>query len=62
MTIQLKVFHRSEELCVNGTCSAADNKSYKQAQSMGIDIKDDVYTVGYAKKVILEMLEQKKNK
>ena len=30
--------------------------------AMGIDIKDDVYTVGYAKKVILEMLEQKKNK
>ena len=58
----VKVFHRSEELVSMGLAVPQITRVINRLKSMGIDIKDDVYTVGYAKKVILEMLEQKKNK
>ena len=58
----VKVFHRSEELVSMGLAVPQITRVINRLKAMGIDIKDDVYTVGYAKKVILEMLEQKKNK
>ena len=58
----VKVFHRSEELVSMGLAVQQITRVINRLKAMGIDIKDDVYTVGYAKKVILEMLEQKKNK
>jgi energy-coupling factor transport system ATP-binding protein len=58
----IKVFHRSEELVSMGLAVPQITRVINRLKAMGIDIKDDVYTVGYAKKVILEMLEQKKNK
>ena len=58
----VKVFHRSEELVSMGLAEPQITRVINRLKAMGIDIKDDVYTVGYAKKVILEMLEQKKNK
>ena len=58
----VKVFHRSEKLVSMGLAVPQITRVINRLKAMGIDIKDDVYTVGYAKKVILEMLEQKKNK
>ena len=58
----VKVFHRAEELVSMGLAVPQITRVINRLKAMGIDIKDDVYTVGYAKKVILEMLEQKKNK
>ena len=58
----LVMFHRSEELVSMGLAVPQITRVINRLKAMGIDIKDDVYTVGYAKKVILEMLEQKKNK
>ena len=58
----MKVFQRSEELVSMGLAVPQITRVINRLKAMGIDIKDDVYTVGYAKKVILEMLEQKKNK
>ena len=58
----VNVFHRSEELVSMGLAVPQITRVINRLKAMGIDIKDDVYTVGYAKKVILEMLEQKKNK
>ena len=58
----VKVFHRSEELVSMGLAVPQITRVINRLKAMGIDIKDDVYTVGYAKKVILEMLEQEKNK
>ena len=58
----VKVFHRSEELVSMGLAVPQITRVINRLKAMGIDIKDDVYTVGYAKKVLLEMLEQKKNK
>ena len=58
----VKVFHRSEELVSMGLAVPQITRVINRLKAMGIDIKDDVYTVGYAKKVILEMLEQKNNK
>lgn len=58
----VKVFHRSEELVSMGLAVPQITRVINRLKAMGIDINDDVYTVGYAKKVILEMLEQKKNK
>ena len=58
----VKVFHRSEELVSMGLAVPQITRVINRLKAMGIDIKDDVYTVSYAKKVLLEMLEQKKNK
>ena len=58
----VKVFHRSEELVSMGLAVPQITRVINRLKAMGIDIKDDVYTVGYAKKVILEMLEREKNK
>jgi energy-coupling factor transport system ATP-binding protein len=54
----VKVFHRSEELTSMGLAVPQVTRVFNRLKAMGIDIKDDVYTVGYAKKLLLEMLKK----
>lgn len=46
----VKVFHRSEELVSMGLAVPQITRVINRLKAMGIDIKDDVYTVGYAEK------------
>ena len=52
----VKVFHRAYELTAMGLAVPQITRVINRLKSMGIDIKDDVYTVGYAKKILLDML------
>ena len=54
----VKVFHRSEELVSMGLQVPQITRVFNRLKAMGIDIKDDIYTVNYAKKVLLEMLNK----
>jgi len=55
----VKVFHRSEELTAMGLSVPQVTRVFNRLKAMGIDIKDDVYTVNYAKKLLLERLGAK---
>ena len=55
----VKVFHRSQELEAMGLAVPQVTRVFNRLRAMGIDIKDDVYTVGYAKKLLLDMLTKK---
>lgn len=58
----VKVFRRSQELEAMGLTVPQVTRVFNRLKSMGIDIKEDVYTTNYAKKILLERLEQKYKK
>ena len=56
----VNVFTRSEELVSMGLSVPQITRVFNRLRSMGIDLNDDVYTVGYAKKVLMEKLKNTK--
>lgn len=56
----VNVFKRSEELVSMGLSVPQITRVFNRLRSMGIDLNDDVYTVGYAKKVLMEKLKNTK--
>lgn len=52
----VKVFRRSQELEAMGLTVPQVTRVFNRLKAMGIDIKEDVYTTNYAKKVLLERL------
>ena len=54
-----KVFSRSEELVSMGLAVPQITRVFNRLRAMGIDLPDNVYTVPYAKKVLLNSLESK---
>ena len=54
-----KVFSRSEELVSMGLAVPQITRVFNRLRAMGIDLPDNVYTVPYAKKVLLNRLESK---
>ena len=54
-----KVFHRSEELHKMGLSVPQITRVFDRLKAMGIGIDDDVYTVKYAAKIVLDMLKKK---
>lgn len=55
----VKVFRRSQELEEMGLTVPQVTRVFNRLKAMGIDIKEDVYTTNYAKKVLLERLKGK---
>ncbi len=55
----VKVFRRSQELEKMGLTVPQVTRVFNRLKAMGIDIKEDVYTTNYAKKVLLERLKGK---
>ncbi|MDO4943895.1 MAG: energy-coupling factor transporter ATPase [Ruminococcus sp.] len=55
----VKVFRRSRELEAMGLTVPQVTRVFNRLKAMGIDIKEDVYTTDYAKKVLIEMLKNK---
>lgn len=53
----VKVFHRADELTAMGLAVPQITRVINRLKAMGIDIKDDVYTVGYAKKLLEQRLK-----
>lgn len=58
----VKVFRRSRELEAMGLTVPQVTRVFNRLKAMGIDIKEDVYTTDYAKKVLIEMLKNKEKK
>lgn len=56
----VNVFKRSEELVSMGLAVPQITRVFNRLRSMGIDLNDDVYTVGYAKKILMEKLKNTK--
>lgn len=54
----VKVFRRSRELEAMGLTVPQVTRVFNRLKAMGIDIKEDVYTTDYAKKVLLERLKK----
>lgn len=54
----VKVFRRSQELEAMGLTVPQVTRVFNRLKAMGIDIKEDVYTTDYAKKVLLERLKK----
>jgi energy-coupling factor transport system ATP-binding protein len=54
-----KVFHRSEELQKMGLSVPQITRVFDRLKAMGIGIDDDVYTVKYAAKLVLDMMKRK---
>lgn len=54
-----KVFHRSEELQKMGLSVPQITRVFDRLKAMGIGIDDDVYTVKYAAKLVLDMIKRK---
>ncbi|MBR1423621.1 MAG: energy-coupling factor transporter ATPase [Ruminococcus sp.] len=54
-----KVFHRSEELQKMGLSVPQITRVFDRLKALGIGIDDDVYTVKYAAKLVLDMLKKK---
>lgn len=52
----VKVFRRSQELEAMGLTVPQVTRVFNRLKAMGIDIKEDVYTTNYAKKILLERL------
>ena len=55
----VNVFHRSEELEKMGLAVPQITRVINRLKAMGYDIKDDVYTVDFAKNLLLDMLKRK---
>lgn len=53
-----KVFHRSEELTAMGLAVPQVTRVFARLKAMGIDLGEDVYTVKYAKNLLLERLKK----
>ena len=53
-----KVFSRSEELVSMGLAVPQITRVFNRLRAMGLDLPDNVYTVPYAKKVLLEKLRK----
>ena len=56
------VFARADELLEMGLSVPQVTKVFLKLRQMGLDLRQDVYTVPYAVKTILEALEEKKQK
>lgn len=54
----VKVFRRSQELEAMGLTVPQVTRVFNRLKAMGIDIKEDVYTTDYARKVLLERLKK----
>lgn len=54
-----KVFHRSEELEKMGLAVPQITRVFGRLRAMGIDVGEDIYTVNYAKKKLLEILQKR---
>lgn len=57
----VNVFHRSQELEGIGLSVPQITRVFDRLRAMDISIDDDVYTVKYAKELLLKMLENKNN-
>lgn len=55
----VKVFSHAKELEEMGLAVPQVTRVMNRLKAMGIDIKEDVYTVDYAKKILIEILEKK---
>lgn len=53
-----KVFRRSDELCGMGLAVPQITRVFNRLKSAGIDINDEVYTVKYGTKLLLDMLKK----
>lgn len=53
-----KVFRRSQQLEAMGLAVPQITRVFNRLKAMGIDIEQDVYTVDYAKKVLVKMLKK----
>ncbi|MBR1864357.1 MAG: energy-coupling factor transporter ATPase [Ruminococcus sp.] len=53
-----KVFHRSEELRAMGLAVPQITRVFERLRAMGIDTGEDVYTVKYAARLLLEKLKK----
>ena len=54
-----KVFHRADELTQMGLAVPQITKVFNRLKAAGINIEDDVYTVKYGSRLLLDMLENK---
>lgn len=54
------VFHRAEELEGIGLAVPQITRVFARLKAAGIDIEEDVYTVDYAKKVLMRLMETEK--
>ena len=55
-----RVFARAKELTDMGLTVPQITRVFVKLKEMGLDFDDEVYSVEYAKKLILKLLEQKK--
>ena len=53
------VFKRAEDISNMGLAVPQITRVFNRLKQAGIDIKDDIYTVEYAKKILLEMLAKR---
>ena len=54
-----KVFHRSEELEKMGLAVPQITRVFNRLKAMGIDVGEDIYTVNYAKKLLIQKLQNR---
>ena len=52
----VKVFHRAEELEVMGLAVPQITRVFNRLKAMGIDLGEDVYTVGFGRDLLLNRL------
>ena len=57
-----RVFHRSQELMEMGLSVPQITRVFNRLRDMGIDMGEDIYTLKYAKNLLLQRLEQTKGK
>ncbi|MBQ8883204.1 MAG: energy-coupling factor transporter ATPase [Oscillospiraceae bacterium] len=56
-----KVFHRADELTEMGLAVPQITRVFNRLKAMGVDINDDVYTVKYGTRLLLDILNKKQH-